>query len=46
MKKFLSGFFCLVRSSGVVTLAKVNCFLVLSFHLSLFVSPQFALLLD
>jgi ABC-type transport system involved in cytochrome c biogenesis permease component len=36
----------LVQSSGVVTLAKVNCFLVLSFHLSLFVSPQFALLLD
>jgi hypothetical protein len=25
---------------------KVNCFLFLSFHLSLFVSPQFALLLD
>jgi hypothetical protein len=24
----------------------VNCFLFLSFHLSLFVSPQFALLLD
>jgi hypothetical protein len=36
----------LVQSSGVVTLAKVNCFLVLSFHLSLFVLPQFALLLD
>jgi hypothetical protein len=45
-KKILSGFFCLVQSSGVVILAKVNCFLVLSFHLSLFVLPQCALLPD
>jgi hypothetical protein len=30
----------------VVNLATVKCFLVLSFHLSLFVLPQFALLPD
>jgi hypothetical protein len=29
-----------------VNLATVNCFLVLSFHLFLFVLPQFALLPD
>jgi hypothetical protein len=40
-KKFLSGFFWLVQSSGVVNLATVNCFLVFSFHLSLFVLFQF-----
>jgi hypothetical protein len=34
----------LVQSSGVVNLATVNCFLVLSFHLSLFVLFQFFLL--
>jgi hypothetical protein len=34
----------LVQSSGLVTLAKVNCFLIISFHLFLFVLPQFALL--
>jgi hypothetical protein len=36
-RNFLSGFFWLVQSSGVVNLATVNCFLVLSFHLFLFV---------
>jgi hypothetical protein len=46
VKKFLSGFFCLVQSPGVVILAIVNCFFVLSFHLSLFVLLQFVLLPD
>jgi ABC-type transport system involved in cytochrome c biogenesis permease subunit len=45
-KNFLSGFFFLVQSSGVVILATLNYFIILSFHLSLFVLPQFALLPD
>jgi hypothetical protein len=36
-KKILSGFFWLVQSADVVNLATVNYFLVLSFHLFLFV---------
>jgi hypothetical protein len=46
VKKFSFGVLLLVQNSGVVSLAIVNCFLVLSFHLSLFVLPQFALLPD
>jgi hypothetical protein len=38
------GFFCFVQNSVLVNLATMSCFLVLSFHLSLFVLPQFALL--
>jgi hypothetical protein len=45
-RNFLSGFFCLVQSSGVVILATVNCFLVLLFNLYLFVLLQFVLLPD
>jgi hypothetical protein len=45
-KNFLSGFFCLVQSCEVVILARVNYFLVLSFHLFLFVLLRFVLLLD
>jgi hypothetical protein len=45
-RNLLSGFFCLVQSSGVVIVVIVNCFLVLSFHLSLFVLLQFVLLPD
>jgi hypothetical protein len=39
------GFSCLVQSYEVVILAKVNCFLVLSFHLFLFELLQFVLFL-
>jgi hypothetical protein len=46
VKKFSFEVLLLVQISGVVSLATVNCFLVLSFHLSLFVLPQFALLPD
>jgi hypothetical protein len=44
-KNFLSGFSCLVQSCEMVILAKVNCFLILSFHLFLFELLQFVLLL-
>jgi hypothetical protein len=40
-KFFFRGFFFSIQSSEVVILAKVNCFLVLSFHLF----AQFALCL-
>jgi hypothetical protein len=35
VKKFFSGFFCLVQNPGVVSLATMSCSLVLSFHQSL-----------
>jgi hypothetical protein len=44
-KKFLSGFFCLVQSSGAMNLATMSCFLVLSFHLFLFEFFRFLLFL-
>jgi hypothetical protein len=44
--KFFLGVFLFGPEFWMVTLTKVNCFLVLSFHLCLFVLPQFALLLD
>jgi hypothetical protein len=44
-KSFLSGFSCLIQSCEVVILAKVNCFLVLSFHLFLFELLRFVILL-
>jgi hypothetical protein len=44
VKKFFSGLFWLVQSSDVAILAIVNYFLVLSFHLSLFVLFQLSLL--
>jgi hypothetical protein len=42
--KFFPGLFWLVQNSDAAILAKVNYFLVLSFHLSLFVLFQSALL--
>jgi hypothetical protein len=42
----LSGFLCTDQSPGVVSLAIVNCSLVLAFLWFLFVLPQFALLPD
>jgi hypothetical protein len=43
-RSFLSRVFLLVQSSDAAILARGNCFLVLSFHLFLFVLFQFALL--
>jgi hypothetical protein len=40
------GFFCFDQNSGVVSLATISCFLVLSFLQFLFVFFQFTLLLD
>jgi hypothetical protein len=37
VKKFFSGFFCLVQNPGVVSLATMSCSLVLSFHQSLWI---------
>jgi hypothetical protein len=44
-KNFLSGLSCLFQSCEVVILAKVNCFIVLLFHLFLFELLRFVLLL-
>jgi hypothetical protein len=45
-RNFLSGFFCFDQNSSVVSLATMNCFLVLSFLQFLFAFFRFVLLLD